>query len=59
LNVTMRSEPAIRNAINSIFYIKQHTDRQTLKEECQKMINILFKEFPNVMPKPQDESFIN
>ena len=43
----------IPNAINALFYIKNHSDDDpTLQEKCQNMINLLFEKFPGVMPIP-------
>jgi hypothetical protein len=42
-----------KQAVNSLFYIKNHSDDDpTFQEQCQEMINLLFEKFPGLMPLP-------
>lgn len=52
MRVTMRNYVFIQEAIRSLFYIKCHTDEESLKTKCQDMIDTLFERFPGVMPVP-------
>ncbi len=50
MKVTMRTIGSIRDAINSLHFIVNHTKDELLKNQCQNMINILFDKFPGIMP---------
>ena len=51
MRVNGRNYIYIPNAINALFYIKNHSDDDpTFQEKCQDMINLLFEKFPGVMP---------
>jgi len=42
-----------QQAINALFYIKNHSDDDpAFQEQCQEMINLLFEKFPGLMPLP-------
>lgn len=54
MKVTMRTIGSIQNAINSLYFILNNAaDDESLKEQCQCMIDTLFIKFPGVMPQPQ------
>lgn len=53
MKVNMRTIGTVQGAINSLFAIKTSTDDALLKQECQRMMNMLFEKFPNIMPLPE------
>jgi hypothetical protein len=53
MQVNGRNWIHIPNAVNPLFYIKNHSDDDPiLREKCQDIINLLFEKFPGVMPIP-------
>jgi len=51
-----RTALALKNAVDSLFYIFTNNDSEVLKAECQRMINVLYREFPRSMPQPQNKN---
>lgn len=42
-----------KQAVDSLFYIKNHSDKNPdFQKQCQEMINLLFEKFPGLMPLP-------
>ena len=53
MRITLRNCGCPKQAIESLFYIKNHSNDDTkFQEQCQEMINILFEKFPGLMPLP-------
>jgi len=52
METTQIMSDAVRKAVNSLFFIMKETNNEILNEECQSMINVLYREFPGVMPQP-------
>jgi hypothetical protein len=53
MRVTIRNWIFPKQAIDSLFYIKNHSDDDPgFQEQCQEMINILFEKFPGLIPLP-------
>lgn len=52
MQVNKRNIGAIREGINSAFFIKQNSEDEYLKKECQRFIDVLFKKFPDEVPLP-------
>ena len=58
METNIRMSLAAKNAVDSLFFIKTNTENEKLKEECQKIINALFKAFSDALPQPQDQSVL-
>ncbi len=52
MEVNKRIAAAVRDSVQSLFYVKTNTDNEQLKDECQIMINNLYREFPEELPQP-------
>lgn len=53
MKVNERNMGIIQNAINSVFYIKNHSDDDPIFQgQLQEIINLLFEKFPGLMPLP-------
>ncbi len=53
MKMTMTNWAHPKQAIDALFYIKNHSDDEPdFQEKCQEMINLLFERFPGLMPLP-------
>jgi len=53
MRITMRNWIYPKQAIDALFYIKNHSDADPVfQKQCQEMINLLFEKFPGLLPLP-------
>jgi len=55
--LNQRNSNVLPETIRLLFYIKTTSDdNNSLQRECQRMIDVIYKEFPGALPQPSGKN---